>query len=504
MTLSRTVAANSLAFNRVACAPFTTAYGTAMSTSTSSLSQSNTSPVETSFSSLPLDSAQLANLADLGYAKMTPIQAASLPPMLTGRDVLAQAKTGSGKTAAYGVALIHALNGADKPSVEALVLCPTRELVDQVLGELRSLARSRSNTRLLALVGGRPMAAQKQSLAHGAHIVVGTPGRVLDHLNKGALQLDAATTLVLDEADRMLDMGFSDDVDAIIAALPTARQTLLFSATYPDSIASMSKRVQRDPLAVSVDATHSADAIQQAFYETSRDSRSAGLLALYQHFQPESSLVFCKTRKECGALSEFLRENRIECLAIHGDLEQRERDAVLIQFSNKSCPVLVATDVAARGLDIPRLEAVFNYELPHDSAVYLHRIGRTGRAGEVGMAASLFTPEEAWRLDAIAEEVGEPCQRIALKSLSTDSRFVLKGTMATLELNAGRKQKLRPGDLLGALTGEGQIPGDCIGKISIQDTRAFVAIARSHARDATAFFADGKVKGRRLRARRLR
>jgi ATP-independent RNA helicase DbpA len=464
----------------------------------------STSRADTSFSALPLGAAQHANLVAMGYSSMTPVQAASLPPALAGRDVLARAKTGSGKTAAFGIALIHGLKDAERTRAQALVLCPTRELVDQVIGELRLLARVRPNTRLLALVGGRALAAQKQSLLHGADILVGTPGRVLDHLRRGTLDLGGAMTLVLDEADRMLDMGFADDMDAIIAALPRERQTLLFSATYPGTIAAMSRRVQRDPLTVSVDATHRPGTIEQLFCETAPEARGDALLTLYRHFRPASSLVFCQTRKSCDAVASLLRQHRIEALALHGDLEQGERDAVLVQFANGSCPVVVATDVAARGLDVPGLAAVFNYDLPRDGAVYLHRIGRTGRAGETGRAVSLFVAAEAWRLDAIAAETGEPCRQLALPSLEADPRFVLRGAMATLEVNAGRRQKLRPGDLLGALTGEGQVPGASIGKISIFDNRAFVAIDRSRAREAVAFLAGGRVKGRRLRVRRLR
>ncbi|GAB5413428.1 MAG: ATP-dependent RNA helicase DbpA [Congregibacter sp.] len=456
------------------------------------------------FLSLPLGVAQQENLSRIGYLKMTPIQAASLPLILAGHDVLAQAKTGSGKTVAFGLGLIQGLVSADMVHTQALVLCPTRELADQVTAELRLLARAKPNTRVQALVGGRSITAQKQSLIKGAHIVVATPGRALDHLNRASLDLGHVSMLVLDEADRMLEMGFAEDVEAIIGTTPENRQTLLFSATYPDAIALMSERIQNNTRSVSVDATHAVGAIEQSFFETSQDGRDAALLSLYQYFRPSSSLVFCETRKDCERISQFLQANRIESLAIHGDLEQRERDAVLIQFANKSCPVLVATDVAARGLDISNLEAVFNYQPPRDGSTYLHRIGRTGRAGERGRAATLFTSNEERRLASIEEAVGEPCKREVLERLHTDPQFSLNGVMATLELNAGRKQKLRPGDLLGALTGDGQIPGDCIGKITILDQRAFVAIDRRHAREATVFFSEGKVKGRRLRARRLR
>lgn len=459
--------------------------------------------IDDGFDSLQISSAQLANLQALKYTSMTPIQAASLPPMLEGKDLVAQAKTGSGKTAAFGIALLEKINPRFF-GTQALVLCPTRELADQVVAELRRLARAVPNIKLLSLVGGKPFGPQKSSLEHGAHIVVGTPGRVLDHLQKETLTLSGLRTLVLDEADRMLDMGFSDSMAAIVAELPSARQTLLFSATYPDAISTMSNRIQKAPVTVSVESVHRPGVIEQIFYKIDAQERGDALLALFQHYQPASTLVFCQTKQQCTELNELLKKHRIESLAIHGDLEQRERDSVLVQLANKSCPVLVATDVAARGLDIRQLQAVFNYELPRDPDVYVHRIGRTGRAGEQGMAMSLFTAAEERRLEAIETQTSAPCIRDTLASLDADVGFSLSGQMATLELNAGRKQKLRPGDLLGALTGDGQIPGASIGKIDIFDTRSFFAIERGQAKRAVAFFAEGKVKGRRLRARRLR
>lgn len=462
-----------------------------------------TTAAPTSFDSLALSAAQLANLETLGYHQMTPIQAQSLPVVLEGRDLIAKAKTGSGKTAAFGIGLLEQI----KPSffgAQALVLCPTRELADQVGRELRRLAQAIPNIKLVSLVGGKPIGPQKGSLAHGAHIIVGTPGRVLDHLTKGTLKLNGLRTLVLDEADRMLDMGFSEDMTAIIERAPKERQTLLFSATYPDAIARMSRNIQRDPVTVTVESVHQAEVIKQLFYEVAKGTRDDALLALFEHYQPGSALVFCQTRQQCHEVARSLANRRIESLAIHGDLEQRERDQVLVQFANNSCPVLVATDVAARGLDIKSLAAVINYELPRDPEVYLHRIGRTGRAGASGRALSLFTEAERGRLKSIETYLHEPCIQDVPASLDRQPGYTLNGTMATIELNAGRKQKLRPGDLLGALTGEAQIDGARVGKIDILEQRSFFALDRSVARQALAFLAEGKVKGRQLKARRLR
>ena len=339
----------------------------------------------TAFSALHLKPTMLRNLASLGYAAMTPIQAHALPPILAGKDVIAKAKTGSGKTAAFGIGLLSHLEISD-PAVQALVLCPTRELADQVGKELRRLARFTDNVKVLTLCGGVPFGPQLGSLVHGAHIVVGTPGRLLDHLRRGSLDLTALKTLVLDEADRMLDMGFQEEIGELIAAAPKQRQTLLFSATYPPAIADMSSAIQHEPVEVSVDETHAEGAIEQVFFEVDKDERSAAVARLLGHYRPESTLVFCNTRVECQELADVLVKLGFAALAIHGDLEQRERDQVLVRFANKSASVLVATDVAARGLDIKELSAVLHFELPRDPENYVHRIGRTGRAGEQGLA----------------------------------------------------------------------------------------------------------------------
>jgi len=456
-----------------------------------------------SFSSLSISKAQLANLAALGYQTMTPIQAQSLPHLLRGSDLIAQAKTGSGKTAAFGIGL---LNRIDPPvfNVQALVLCPTRELADQVATELRRLARSIANIKLVSLCGGKPFAAQKASLQHGAHIAVGTPGRIQDHLNRNTLQLGQLKTLVLDEADRMLDMGFMDAINKIISSTPKSRQTLLFSATYPNTIKKISRSIQRNPISITVSEQHSPNVIEQLFYDIKKHERNNTLLALFEHYQPESTLVFCHTKKQCAEVASFLRGHKIDALAIHGDLEQRERDQVLVQFSNHSCSVLVATDVAARGLDIKSLQAVINYELPRDPEIYVHRIGRTGRAGEKGIALSLFTESEQVRVNKIEGYLGNPCICDVPASLDRQADFTLQAPMVTIEVNVGRQNKIRPGDLLGALTGEAGLAGTQIGKINIFDRLSFVALECSALRQALNYLANGKIKGKTVRARKVR
>ncbi|MFO7602647.1 MAG: ATP-dependent RNA helicase DbpA [Gammaproteobacteria bacterium] len=457
---------------------------------------------QTPFSSLALNPDMLANLESLGYAHMTPVQAETLPVVLAGQDLIAKAKTGSGKTAAFGIGLLTRLDTQDY-HVQALVLCPTRELADQVGKELRRLARMTPNIKLVTLCGGAPYGPQVTSLQHHAHIVVGTPGRILKHLHKGTLKLDTVRMLVLDEADRMLDMGFSDDMTAIIAMTPATRQTLLFSATYPDTIRQMSAEVQREPVEVSVcdDEPH-AD-IQQVFYEFDKGERSKTLKAVLNHYRPTSCLIFCNMKQQCDELATELREQGFYARALHGDLEQKDRDRVLAQFTNKSTAILIATDVAARGLDIKDLDMVINYQLAHDPEIHVHRVGRTGRAGQQGLAISLFMPAEAHKVTAIEDYQG---QRVTIQPRShlVEKKVAsLKPPMVTLCLHAGRKDKLRPGDILGALTQDAGLPARQIGNINIFDTVSYIAVERSAARAALQHFSEGKIKGRKFRARKV-
>jgi ATP-independent RNA helicase DbpA len=437
----------------------------------------------------------LKNLVSLGYTEMTPIQAHALPLILAGKDVIAKAKTGSGKTAAFGIGLLTNLE-VTSSNVQALVLCPTRELADQVGKELRRLARFTDNIKILTLCGGVPFAPQLGSLEHGAHVVVGTPGRLLDHLRRGTLHLESLQTLVLDEADRMLDMGFQEEIGAIIAATPPKKQTLLFSATYPAAITELSANLQHEPVEVSVDETHDENAIEQVLYEVAPDERTTAVVRLLRHYRPESTLVFCNTKVECQEVAAALAKVGFAALAIHGDLEQRERDQVLVRFANKSTSVLVATDVAARGLDIKELTAVINYELPRNPEIHTHRIGRTGRAGEQGLALSLMTAHENRRVEAIESALGCSMNRGDLASLTEANGPPPAPLMVTVCIDGGRKNKLRPGDILGALTGEGGIAGSEVGKIDVLDCNAYVAIFRASADRALACLRCNKIKGR--------
>lgn len=457
----------------------------------------------TAFSVLALDPTLLANLETMEYRVMTPVQAQSLPLILQGKDLLAQAETGSGKTAAFGIGLLQGLNARDY-QVQALVLCPTRELADQVSKEIRRLATVIPNIKILTLCGGVPFGPQVDSLAHSPHVVVGTPGRVLKHLRKGSLKLDPVRTLVLDEADRMLDMGFFDDIAEIVAATPDSRQTLMFSATYPEAIEAISASMLKNPVRISVAATHTRNMITQMFYEVhGHGERLAALVALLAHFNPASCVIFCNTKQQCQDVADALRTKGFSVLALHGDLEQRDRDQVLVRFANKSCSLLVATDVAARGLDIKELEAVINFELSPDPEVHIHRIGRTGRAGNAGLALSLFSPAESYRVTAIEDFQKMPVSLAALGGLQAHSKPDLKPAMVTLCIDGGRKGKLRPGDILGALTNESGIPGDQVGKINLFDHHAYVAISRSVADQALRQLTTGKIKGRYFKAWKL-
>ena len=457
---------------------------------------------DTAFSSLPLTTEFIENLNSLEYLRMTPIQAQSLPVVLEGKDLIAQAKTGSGKTAAFGIGLLHNLD-SQTYQTQALVLCPTRELADQVSKEIRRLARPVPNTKIMALCGGTPIGPQFASLEHQPHIVVGTPGRVLKHLQKGTLKLNTLKTLVLDEADRMLDMGFHDDIMRIIDLMPQQRQTLLFSATYPNEIKKISQAIQNTPVDIRVQALHNETKIKQVFYEINREARTDSLISLLKHYQPESTVIFCNRKQQCKDLAEDLWQHGFHALALHGDLEQKDRDKVLVQFSNKSSSILIATDVAARGLDIKDLSAVINFELSPDPDVHIHRIGRTGRAEKEGLALSLFTASEAQKVNAIEDYQKIPANIESTKSLKHHDNFKLNPPMTTLCIHAGRKNKIRAGDILGALTKNTNLPGKHIGKIDIFDTLAYVAVERNKAQQALKILSDGKIKGRKYRARKL-
>ncbi len=455
------------------------------------------------FSALPLNEATLANLAQLGYHQMTPIQAASLPPALAGKDLIAQAQTGSGKTAAFALALLAGLNPRWF-AVQALVLCPTRELADQVSAEIRRLARAQDNIKVVTLCGGVPLRGQRASLDNGAHIVVGTPGRIMDHLERESLDLAGLKTLVLDEADRMLDMGFLDDIRTVVRQTPPTRQTLLFSATYPEGIASLAKDFLREPVHIEIKAQAAQVTIEQRFYEITRPQKFEVVAKLLLHFRPVNTLAFCNNKQQCKDLVDYLQQQGIDAQALYGELEQRERDQVLAQFANRSCAVLVATDVASRGLDIDQLAAVINVDITPDPQVHVHRVGRTGRAGAAGLALSLATLNDMGRVGAIEVYQKMSSTWYGLETLTPANNQPLLAPMVTLQILGGRKEKIRAGDVLGALTNAEGGPAytrEQIGKIQVTEFCTFVAVARDIAQAACAKLNAGRVKGKSVKVR---
>jgi ATP-independent RNA helicase DbpA len=462
----------------------------------------STSSTGRPFSELNLAPALQATLQQLGYLTMTPIQAESLPITLAGHDLIAQAKTGSGKTAAFSLPLLTNLNPR-RYAVQAMVLCPTRELADQVTQEIRRLARAADNIKILTLCGGSTMRPQIASLEHGAHIVVGTPGRIMDHMERGTLNLEALNTLVLDEADRMLDMGFVDAIAYVAKRCPAQRQTLMFSATYPDGIARLARQFMRDPQEVKLLEQHEESKIRQRFYKVENDQRLQAVASLLKHYRPVSTLAFCNTKQQCRSLLEVLHAQGIKALTLNGDMEQRERDQVLIQFANRSCPVLVATDVAARGLDIAQLEAVINVDVTPDPEVHVHRIGRTGRADQNGWALSLCGPTDRQRIITIAQMMHIEPEWHELDELQDEDESPLVPPMVTLQILGGRKEKIRAGDVLGALTGDAGYTREQVGKITVTEFSTYVAVARNIAHEAVRKLNAGKVKGKTVRVRAL-
>lgn len=464
---------------------------------------SNSASKIKSFSSLALDNALVSNLKSLEYHEMTPIQAKSLPDMISGKDVIGQGKTGSGKTAAFGLALLNKLN-VKRFRIQSMVLCPTRELADQVAKEIRKLARAIHNIKVLTLCGGTPFGPQIGSLEHGAHIIVGTPGRIEEHVIKGTLNLDDLELLVLDEADRMLEMGFQAALDNIIDRTPAQRQTLLFSATFPKQIKAISDSIMTDPVMVEVASTEEQSNIEQQFFKVENDEhRLDALRLLLLDNQVDSSVIFCNTKKETQLVANMLHSDGFSVLALHGDLEQRDRDQTLLRFANKSAAILVATDVAARGLDIDNLDLVVNYHIARDSEVHVHRIGRTGRAGNKGLAFSLFSEKERYKVGLLEDYLEKVIQPQTLPALDVLSLARPSANMATIQIDGGKRQKVRPGDILGALTGDKGIKGEQVGKINVFDNKAYVAVKKNAINIALKKLANGKMKGKTFKVRHL-
>ncbi len=460
--------------------------------------------MELGFQTLEISPALLSVVQEIGYSTLTPIQAGAIPPLLAGRDVVGQSQTGSGKTVAFALPILERLV-AGSPELQALVLCPTRELSAQVAREFRKLGRGLQGLSVLVLAGGAPLRAQNLALERGVNIIVGTPGRVLDQLRRRHLKVHAVATVVLDEADRMLSMGFQEDIEKILKALPTPRQTAFFSATFPDPIDVLSKKHQQSPVWVRIEQDLQPADIRQWVCTAEPDQKLEALLAVLAQHPHESALVFANFKVSVAKLEHALREANMSVDAIHGDLEQFDRDRVLAKFRNASTRVLVATDVAARGLDIQDLDLVVNFDLPSQPETYVHRIGRTGRAGKAGLAISICTPDERFKLDAIQQVAGVTLKPLSLKAPNVGKaaakQSIERGAaMVTLRISGGRKQKMRPGDILGALTGEaGGLQASQVGKIEIHDNFAYVAVASAVAETALRSMNAGHIKGRKFK-----
>ena len=462
------------------------------------------------FEQLSLSAGLQEIVKELGYTAMTQIQAQSIPLLLEGLDVIGQSKTGSGKTAAFTLPILQKIKINSDGRVagyalQALVLCPTRELCTQVAREIRKLGRKHIGLQVLMLSGGQPIGPQIHSIEKGVHIAVGTPGRILDHLSRGTLDLSKVKTVVLDEADRMLDMGFQEDMEVILRATPPERQTVFFSATFPRSIEDMSRRYQKDAVRVTIQEEVKAPNIRQFYYEVHPASKLKSLLNVLKEFEPESTIVFCNLKTTVNEVHRFLAQIGVSAGCLHGDLEQSDRDRVMAKFRNRSVRILVATDVAARGLDISDLDLVINFDLPTKTDVYVHRIGRTGRAGKTGIAVSLILSKEDVKIKAIEKAMQVTAERWEPKEKSDElhelkNEIQQESKMVTLFIAAGRKNKMRPGDILGALTGEaGGLKSEDVGKIEIHDFFAYVAVAKDVAKDAFQALQNGRIKGRRVR-----
>lgn len=476
-------------------------------------------------SSLNLSTPILKALDVLQYNSMTLVQEEALPVTLKGSDAIIQAKTGSGKTAVFAITILEKLLKQEQKQAQkqeqitqALVLCPTRELAEQVVQEIRKLANFIPNTKVLTICGGKSEYHQIKSLTHGADIIVGTPGRILKLLmpnsqDESSLDLSTISTFVLDEADKMLDMGFHKDIMAITKHIPKKRQTLMFSATFPETIKKLCKDLQHNSIEICVDQTHKENVIKQLFIKINNEKEKLNaLLSILKTCDNNfSTLIFCKTKHGCQSLANTLKQHEIYSLAIHGDLEQRERTLVLTKFMNRSCNQLVATDVASRGIDIADLELVINFDLPHDLETYTHRIGRTGRIEKEGAAISFFNSKEQSFVDSISEQEKSNIKIQSFSVLEKNSRSEILQILPsltetksspifrTMRIGGGKKDKLRPGDILGALTQEAAITADKIGKINIYDIVSFVAIDAKEINKAISKLSNGKIKNRKFK-----
>ena len=454
------------------------------------------------FRSLNFSAGLLRVIEEMGFTEMTPIQAASIPALLQGQDLIGQSHTGSGKTAAFIIPILQKIQ-IEVREPQALILCPTRELCDQVLKECRKFSKAFPGLQTVALVGGQPYPPQTQALNNGVHVIVGTPGRTLEHLRRNQFKASQLKTLVLDEADRMLDEGFADEMTAIIEELPQKKQTIFFSATFPESIEALSRKYQKNAVRVTIDKdVQDSPQIKQYLYEAESPQKIDTLLRILQRHPSACTLVFCRMKTTVAEIGEKLANMNVSSQVLHGDLSQPERDRATALFRNGSARILVATDVAARGLDIEMLELVINVDLPVSPEVYIHRIGRTGRAGRQGTAVSIATAFEALKIMEIEQATGV---RMIRQNLGFENQHGLgaefqKTSTKTIQIAGGKIDKLRAGDILGALTAQpGALLATDIGKIEIHERFSLVAVTTPVAEKALQKLRTTKIKGKKFK-----
>ena len=512
------------------------------------------------FEDLELDAKIMRAITDMGFEAASPIQGQAIPLELQGLDIIGQAQTGTGKTAAFGIPLLQKIDPKNKKP-QAIILCPTRELAIQVSEEIRRLAKYMHGVKVLPIYGGQEIGRQIRSLKDGVQVIIGTPGRVMDHMRRKTVKMDQIHTVVLDEADEMLNMGFLEDMETILSALPEERQTLMFSATMPQAIQRIATNFQKDPQIVRVVKKElTVPNIEQFYYEVKPKNKEEVLSRLLDIYTPKLSVVFCNTKKQVDLLVNGLLGRGYFAAGLHGDMKQAQRDRVMQGFRSGKTDILVCTDVAARGIDVDDVEAVFNYDLPQDDEYYVHRIGRTGRAGRVGRSFSFVSGREVYKLKEIQrycktkiyaqkvpslndvantkmENVLEEIEQIIenedltkflqiieervnesdytamdlaaafLKYCSgqqeteeKDMEFGDTGAeeagMVRLFINIGKKNKAKPGDIVGAIAGESGIPGKLIGTIDMFDKYTFVEVPREYARDVLNAMNHTKIKGK--------
>ena len=507
----------------------------------------------------------LRAIQEMGFEEATPIQSKAIPVVMEGVDVIGQAQTGTGKTAAFGIPLLMKVNPHDKHT-QAIVLCPTRELAIQVAEEVRCLAKYMHGVKVLPVYGGQDIVKQIRSLKGGAQIIIGTPGRIMDHLRRRTIKCEEVNTIVLDEADEMLNMGFREDIETVLEYIPQERQTVLFSATMPKPILEITKKYQKDAVTIKVVKKElTVPNIEQYYYDVKRKDKVEVLSRLLDVYDPKLSLVFCNTKRMVDELTNALQGRGYFAEGLHGDMKQMQRDRVMNHFRNGNTEILVATDVAARGIDVDDVEAVFNFDLPQDDEYYVHRIGRTGRAGRTGMAFTFVKGKEVYKLkeierycktkilarklpsmddvtviktekimeqlehimeeydlsrmlDLIEDKINEAdytAMDIAAAFLrqalygyedndrSGDDFFEFGDTgaeegMVRLFINIGKNQRVRPGDILGAIAGEAGISGDLVGAIDMYDKYTFVEVPREYGKEVLKAMSKAKIKGKSI------